>query len=41
MAEMQQAQQDAVLQQFGGQAMDIADKQFREAQQLEAAKEAE
>ena len=41
MAEMQQAQQDAVVQQFGGQAMDIADRQFRENQQLEAAKEAE
>mgnify|MGYP003131848640 CR=1 FL=1 len=41
MQEAQQAQQDAVVQQYGGQVMDIADKQFREAQQLEAAKEAE
>jgi len=41
MAEMQQAQQDAVVQQFGGQAMDIADRQFRDNQQLEATQEAE
>jgi len=36
MQEMQQQQQDAVVQQYGGQVMDIADKQFREAQQLDA-----
>ena len=35
MMEMQQAQQDAVMQQYGGQVMDIADQQFREAQRLE------
>ncbi len=32
MMEMQQAQQDAVLQQYGGQVMDIADRQVRDAQ---------
>ena len=35
MAEMQQAQQDAVVQQYGGQVMDIADRQFRESQKLD------
>ncbi len=34
--EMQQAQQMQALQQFGPQAMDIADKQFRETQKIEA-----
>lgn len=34
-AEVQQAQQQQALQQFGPQALDIADRQFREAQQLE------
>ena len=35
MMEMQQAQQDAVAQQYGGQVMDIADRQFRDAQKLD------
>ena len=35
-AEAQQAQQQQAIQQFGPQAMDIADRQFREAQQIEA-----
>tara|TARA_Y100001972_G_scaffold128901_1_gene192558 strand:+ start:12253 stop:13803 length:1551 start_codon:yes stop_codon:yes gene_type:complete len=34
-AEMQQAQQQQAIQQFGPQALDIADKQFREVQQIE------
>jgi hypothetical protein len=34
-AEMQQAQQQQAIQQFGPQALDIADRQFREAQQIE------
>ena len=36
MAEMQQAQQDAVVQQYGGQVMDIASKQFSDAQKIDA-----
>jgi len=36
MMEMQQAQQDAVVQQYGGQVMGIADQQFRESQKAEA-----
>ena len=35
-AEAQQAQQQQAIQQFGPQAIDIADRQFREAQQIEA-----
>ena len=35
MAEMEQAQQVAVMQQYGGQVMDIADRQFRESQKID------
>ena len=35
MMEMQQAQQDAVVQQYGGQVMGIADQQFRDSQKAE------